>query len=218
MESRLFVIPTRMEAEPFIRQCGFEPDSEEGLYKIPGTGNNLLIAGIGIVPVVFNLTRHFASKRYSRVIHGGIAGSYFLPLQPGEVVQVTRDTFADVGIDHAGVFRWVFHEGLWAPDQHPFKSGWMEVEPDETLGIESVSSITVDLVTAGPERKARMIEKFNPQVESMEGAAVFYVCMRESIPVIQLRAISNYTGIRDRKSWKVEEAVDALTKQLIKLL
>jgi futalosine hydrolase len=134
------------------------------------------------------------------------------------VVQVTRDTFADVGIDHGGIFRWVFHEGLWAPDKHPFKSGWMEVEEDKGLKLECVSSVTVDLVTASPERKAKMIERFNPQVESMEGAAVFYVCKREEIPITQIRSISNFTGIRDRKSWKIEEAIETLTTTLLKLI
>jgi futalosine hydrolase len=216
--SRLLVIPTMTEAAELIRTAGFRQVGVPGFFELPGTDWNLMIAGIGTVPVIYNLTRHFATARYEKVIHAGIAGSYFLPLQPGEVVQVTRDTFADVGIDHGGIFRWIFHEGLWNPEEKPFRFGWMEVPEDPSLNLECVSSITVDLVTASPERKARMIDKFNPQAESMEGAAVFYVCLKEDIPVIQIRAISNYTGIRDRKSWKVEEAIDSLTNVLTKLL
>jgi futalosine hydrolase len=218
MMEKLFAIPTLHEAELLISKSGFQPTDDPDLFNLPGAGWKLLISGIGIVPTIYNLTKHFSSNKYQKVVHAGIAGSYFLPLQPGEVVQVTRDTFADVGIDHGGVFRWVFHEGLWAPDKSPFKSGWMEVEEDKELKIECVSSITVDLVTASPERKAKMIERFNPQIESMEGAAVFYVCKRESIPVMQIRSISNFTGIRDRKSWKIEEAIESLTNTLIKLI
>jgi futalosine hydrolase len=63
-----------------------------------------------------------------------------------------------------------------------------------------------------------LAEKFNPQLESMEGAAVLYVCGREDIPAIQIRAISNYVGVRDRFSWKTEEAITALTKVISGLI
>jgi futalosine hydrolase len=216
--SQLIVIPTLNEALPLIRTAGFTQTADPKVYQKPGTGWNLLLAGVGTVPVMYNLTKHFASNRYDRVIHAGIAGSYFLPLQPGEVVQVIRDTFVDVGIDHGGIFRWIFHENLWNPNEKPFRNGWMEVPEDQSIKLEAVNGITVDLVTAGPERKTRLAEKFNPQTESMEGAAVFYVCKMEDIPVIQIRAISNYVGVRDRHSWKTEEAIDALTGIISKLL
>jgi futalosine hydrolase len=216
--SQLIVIPTLTEALPLIRIAGFSGTDDPAIYQNEDCGWKLLIAGIGSVPVIYRLTRHFAFNRYDRVIHGGIAGSYFLPLQPGEVVQVVRDTFVDVGIDHGGIFRWIFHENLWKPDEKPFKNGWMEVAEDRSLKLEAVNGITVDLVTAGPERKARLAERFNPQIETMEGAAVFYVCKMEDIPVIQIRAISNYVGIRDRQSWKTDEAIDALGKVIAGLI
>jgi futalosine hydrolase len=216
--SQLIVIPTLSEALPLIRIAGFTPTEDPLLYQQKESGWRLLIAGIASVPVMYNLTRHLCVNSYDRVIHGGIAGSYFLPLQPVEVVQVIRDTFVDVGIDHGGIFRWIFHENLWKPDEKPFRHGWMDVPEDRTLKLEAVTSITVDLVTAGPDRKARLAEKFNPQIESMEGAAVFYVCKMEGIPVIQIRAISNYVGVRDRYNWKIDEAIDALTKVISEIV
>ena len=216
--SQLIVIPTLSEALPLIRSAGFSQSDDPLIYQKNDSDWKLMIAGIATVPVLYNLTRHLSANRYDRVIHAGIAGSYFLPLQPGEAVQVVRDTFVDVGIDHGGIFRWIFHENLWNPDEKPFRNGWMEVEEDKTLHLESVNGITVDLVTAGPERKARLAERFNPQIESMEGAAVFYVCKMENIPVIQIRAISNYVGVRDRFSWKTEEAIEAITKVISGLL
>ncbi|MCX6223768.1 MAG: hypothetical protein NTV01_03310 [Bacteroidia bacterium] len=209
--SQLIVIPTLSEALPLIRSAGFIQTADPIVYQKPDSRWKLLIAGIGTVPVIYNLTRHFAAGKYEQVVHCGIAGSYFLPLEPGEVVQVVRDTFVDVGIDHGGIFRWIFHENLWKPDEKPFRNGWMEVPEDPSLKLEAVNGITVDLITAGPERKARLADKFNPHIESMEGAAVFYVCKMEDIPVIQIRAISNYVGVRDRYSWKTEEAIEALT-------
>lgn len=216
--SQLIVFPTLTEALALIRSAGFMQTADPVIYQKQDSDCKLIIAGIGTVPVIYNLTRHLSVNRYERVIHGGIAGSYFLSLQPGAVVQVVRDTFVDVGIDDNGVFRWIFQENLWNPDEKPFQNGWMHVQEDRTLKLQAVTSVTVDLVTAGPERKASLSGKFNPQIESMEGAAVFYVCKMEDIPVIQIRAISNYVGIRDRQSWKTEEAIDALTKVISGLI
>jgi len=216
--NQLIVIPTLTEALPLIQTAGFQPTGDPKLYIKHGSSWKLFVAGIGTVPVIYNLTKHFATNRYDRVIHGGIAGSYFLPLQPGEVVQVVRDTFVDMGIDQGGIFRWIFHENLWKPDEKPFRNGWIEVEEDRKLNLEAVSGITVDLVTAGAERKARLTERFNPQIESMEGAAVLYVCKMEDIPVIQIRSISNYVGVRDRHNWKTDEAIEALTKVISDLI
>ena len=58
----------------------------------------------------------------------------------------------------------------------------------------------------------------NIEVESMEGAAVFYVAKMLDIPVLQLRSISNYVEPRDRSSWKIKEAINNLNEHLIKIL
>ncbi|MBK8310223.1 MAG: hypothetical protein IPL04_04300 [Chitinophagaceae bacterium] len=55
-------------------------------------------------------------------------------------------------------------------------------------------------------------------VESMEGAALHYVCLMEKIPFIQLRAISNYITERNKKKWNMKESITNLNKEIIKLL
>ena len=48
--------------------------------------------------------------------------------------------------------------------------------------------------------------KFLPVIESMEGAALHYVCLMEKIPFLQIRSISNYIGERDKKKWNMKDA------------
>jgi futalosine hydrolase len=210
---QLLVIPTLAEAEQLIADYGFKPTNQPALFE-RSASCSLFICGIGTLPVVFNLSRHLAENRYDRLIHAGVAGSFFRNLQPGEVVEVTRDTFADYGIDHDGIFRWIFHEGLWNPDEAPFRNGWLEVPADPQLNLQRVSAVTVDLVTGSEQRKQHLINKFNPHIETMEGAAVLYVCARMGMPAVQIRGISNHTGTRDRLGWKIREAIDAFTREL----
>ena len=64
----------------------------------------------------------------------------------------------------------------------------------------------------------KIIERLNPQIESMEGAAFFYVCQQKKQQCIQLRAISNYVEKRNRKSWKVDLALNNLVEETARLI
>jgi len=55
-------------------------------------------------------------------------------------------------------------------------------------------------------------------IESMEGAAFHYVCLQEAVPFLQLRAVSNMIGERDKTKWLMKEAIDNLNKELIVLI
>jgi len=55
-------------------------------------------------------------------------------------------------------------------------------------------------------------------VESMEGAAFFYVCMNEHIPCLSLRAVSNRVGERDKNKWNIPLALAELRKMLASIL
>ena len=56
---------------------------------------------------------------------------------------------------------------------------------------------------------------FNPDVESMEGAAVFYTCEYSgTVPFVEVRAISNYVEKRDKSKWKTGDAINNLCEIL----
>ena len=57
-------------------------------------------------------------------------------------------------------------------------------------------------------------EKYHPDIETMEGAAFFYVCSREKIPFMALRAVSNIVEPRDREKWNIELALANLSVKL----
>jgi futalosine hydrolase len=52
----------------------------------------------------------------------------------------------------------------------------------------------------------------------MEGAALHYTCLMENIPFIQLRAVSNFVGERDKNKWKMKEAIAVLNEKLRRIL
>ena len=63
-----------------------------------------------------------------------------------------------------------------------------------------------------------MWKTFAADIESMEGAALHYVCLLQKVPFLQLRSISNKVGVRDKTKWKIKTAIDNLTMELNALL
>jgi futalosine hydrolase len=46
----------------------------------------------------------------------------------------------------------------------------------------------------------------------MEGYGVAVAAVQFGVPVIEIRAVSNPVGPRDRAAWKIREALDSLEK------
>ena len=57
-----------------------------------------------------------------------------------------------------------------------------------------------------------------PLIESMEGAAVFYVCNWLGIPCYQVRAVSNFVEPRDSSKWNIPLALENLKEALLNVL
>ena len=61
------------------------------------------------------------------------------------------------------------------------------------------------------------MSKFNPDIETMEGASFFYICARENIPFFAVRAISNRIETRNRDKWNIPLALEMLSKKLVEI-
>ncbi len=193
----------------------------------------LMVTGIGSTATVWALTRRlFTGPRPDLVINAGIAGSFRDSLRTGDVVMPVSDCFADAGVESAEGFLTLAEAGLQDPDAYPFtggrisafnSSGERTVVPDSFFKLEAgdirpVKAVTVNTVTGTRETAGRLMLKYDPDIETMEGAAFFYVCSREGIPFIALRAVSNRVGIRDRGSWNIALALENLSLVLENLL
>ena len=84
--------------------------------------------------------------------------------------------------------------------------------------LKMVSAITVNKVL-GKESSIEAAKKhFHPDIESMEGAAVFYSCLMSHQPFAEIRAISNYVEERDKSKWDIPLAVKNLNGYVAELI
>ncbi len=80
----------------------------------------------------------------------------------------------------------------------PYKGGLLYTDikyKNKMKGLlKPVRAITVNTATGSEITKEKLLKKFNPDIETMEGATFFYICSRENIPFLAVRAISNKVG------------------------
>lgn len=181
---------------------------------------DVLLTGVGMPIALYHLQKKITENKYNLVIQVGLAGAFTTKFELGETVFVKQDAFGDLGIEEKERFTPIFETDLFNKNEFPFENGWL-VNKNKILQqstLEVVKAVTINKVTDKGSIKQQLIDSFNPDIETMEGAALHYVCLHQNIPFIQLRAISNYVGERDKTKWKIDLAISNLHNELIKLL
>ena len=201
------VAATMAEIEPLIE-------------KTSTSDFKLIITGVGCVATTFQLTRLLATEKPDLIIQAGIAGTFDNTLPLGITVAVLRDQFADLGVEENNEWKDVFDLNLTHENDFPHVNGWLNNDNEhiKDLGIPTVTSITINEVTTNSSRIDQFTKKYQPSIESMEGAAFHYACLQYKIPFVQLRAVSNYVGERDKKKWQIVDAIENLNKKVIDIL
>ncbi len=219
----LIVFASELEAESLLKKITDEAiNLNEGkFFKLNNTLFEIFISGIGIPLTSYSLTKKILSEKYNLLINAGICGSYNDDLCIGDCVSVILDEFADLGITYKdNSFKTFFEEGLLKPDKKPFSSGklYNRLKSNIDTELPKVTAITVNNVSGNKEQIEFRREKFNPDIESTEGAAVAYVCIQEKINFLQIRAISNKVEERNKKNWDIPLALDNLGDELFRIL
>lgn len=176
-----------------------------------------LVTGVGLGPSMYQLAKHLILNPPELVIQAGIAGSLDPQLLPGETVVIDADTIGDAGVVENKQFHNLFALGLADPDLFPWKEGFLPNPYAQWLALPELKmakGITVNEVSTNPERIQQYRLQWGAQTESMEGAALHYVCLMENVPFLQLRSISNIIGERDKTKWKLKEAIQNLDTEL----
>ena len=199
----LVVSATRMEIEPFTQMAAV---------------TDILITGVGAPVCIYSLTKQLQRKQYDMVIQAGIAGTFRNAYAPGETVTVKQDLFADLGIYDKDEFFTLFDRGFAEPNAAPYTSGILQNDDANLFSMPAVNAITINTVSDKYAQKELFQKKYEPDIESMEGAAFHYVCLSENVKFLQLRSISNFVGERIKTNWKMNEAVQSLNENLARIV
>lgn len=211
----VLVAATRKEIEPLSRYLS------ERIYLRKHQKVDTLITGVGLMNATYSLARLFASSRPTLAIQAGVAGSFHPIYSPGMVVTVREDMVGDLGVMENNQWLDLYDLGLAEANTPPWQDKKL-TNPHKNLlsklQLECVRGITVNRISTQPEFIQGMKDKYMPVVETMEGAAFHYACLKENIPFVQFRGISNLVGERDKRNWKLSESIQALNTEIINFL
>lgn len=178
-------------------------------------------SGVGMLASAVSITRMVYEDKPDLIIQAGIAGCFDTNQPLGNVVVIADELVGDMGVQEEGKWKDLFDLKLEKSNYHPYEkrklpNPWLNTY--NLLKLQEVSGITVNEITTEPERIRQLYKKYNPTTESMEGAALHYVCREAQIPFIQIRALSNYIGERDKANWLLQPAIENLNQTLIKYI
>jgi len=210
----LLIVATAKEIAPFLEH--YRSRIKKEFLDI-----DVLITGIGLTSTTYHLTKQLQLKKPGMVIQAGVAGCFDKQTPLGTVVKIKQDAIADESVVELKKLKTLFDLQLLQTSQFPFKNGWLE-NPGNVLfkktKLKMVKGISVNQITTSKQMITFYKSRFNPVIESMEGAALHYVCLMENIPFLQLRSISNYIGERNKKNWNMNESIMNLNDVLIKTI
>ena len=175
---------------------------------------DVLAAGVGSVVAAVNTAKALSSAEYSLVICAGIGGGFSGKAEVGSLVVATEIVAADLGAETS--------EGFCSLEELGF--GFTRVQIDANLvsrltqalqeaklPVNTGPVLTVSTVTGTAASAAELASRVpGATAEAMEGYGVGSAANDRGLPVLEIRAISNVVGPRDRSAWQIKGALDAL--------
>jgi len=185
------------------------------LYQMPF---DCMISGPGVFNTAHALTVYLEQTRPDLILHTGIAGAFSSvgsncnDIGIGDIAVATQEQYIHTGVGCNTQQRSCLPFDLI--EGHPLtRQGIYKADPELldiyhgmltgefALPVVRGNFITVSSITATLDNARKIYKDFFPVMEAMEGAAAFHVAALYDVPIIEIRAASNYAGERDKASW-----------------
>ncbi|QDH22131.1 futalosine hydrolase [Saccharibacillus brassicae] len=175
---------------------------------------DVVAAGVGVAAAAAGTAIALSRGRYARVVSAGIAGGFAGRAAIGSIVVASAMTAADLGSDSP--------DGFLSVDALGFGSAVIAADAERSaallgaLGEAGLAAclgpvLTVSTTTGTLEGAQSLAARVpGAAAEGMEGFGVAEAARQFGLPALEVRAISNAVGPRDRGAWKIGEALGAL--------
>jgi len=177
-------------------------------------GFEVIAAGVGPAAAAAVTASRLARSAYRLVISAGIAGGFDGRAEVGGVVIADSIIAADLGSETADGFASVRELGFGndrIETETAASNRLAEALKRSGLPASLGPILTVSTTTGSAERAAALAAQVpGAAAEGMEGFGVATAAALAQVPVMEIRAISNKVGPRDRSAWRIPEALRQL--------
>lgn len=215
----LVVTAVPAERDAAVRRLGEASPRPDLPYPAVGAGDVVAAAG-GVGPVAAavatsRLLTAFeqAGRRVDLVVSAGLAGGFAGRAAIGDVVVAGTAAFADLGASTDDGFLDLAGLGLsgGAPLPSPDAGRVRAALAAAGLPVRTGTVLTLATMTGTDARGARLASAHPDAVaEAMEGYGVAWAAVEHGIPWVEVRAVSNLIGRRDRSAWDIPAAFASL--------
>jgi len=171
---------------------------------------DVAIGGVGLSATAYNTSRLITEHKPDWLILAGIAGAYQnASLAINDVVLVSEEYEADLGFFTPRGFTHLSELDIAMDFSIPKQ--WTCPYVDAITDFTPVRSNSMNAAMAP------FVRTTDIQIENMEGAAFFQVCLAEQQKFLEIRCISNYVKIDD-ETWDMAGSLQSLSRALDRVI
>ncbi len=175
--------------------------------------------GVGKIEATLALTRRLSAGLPEVVVGFGVSGVFEgQGLEVGDVCVVTEESLADEGLVTTEGFEDLVQLKLASTVRWNADPEWTARVAAALGDVPRVRGTTVSTISGTDALAHAYRDRVDAALESMEGAAVARVCQAFGVPWVQVRAISNRVGDRERGGWDLKLAKTRLHEAVRTLL
>lgn len=175
---------------------------------------DVIAAGVGPAAAAAGTMKALMEAKYALVISAGIGGGFADRAEVGSVVLADRMIAADWGVETQEGFSSLDELGFGTtrfPTNHELTASWKAALQRAGISVTVGPVLTVSTATGTAQTTALLAERVpGAAAEAMEGCGVATAAQYCGVPIMELRAISNQVGPRDRESWRIPDALKRL--------
>lgn len=192
-----------------------EAEREAVLRGLSGIGAfDVRLAGVGPASAAATTATALASADYDLVISAGIGGGFAGQADIGAIVLASEIVAADLGAESPDGFISVdalgFGTSRIAADA-ALAMRWAETLRAAGKPVAVGPIVTVCTATGTAASASALAARVTgAAAEGMEGFGVATAAQLRGVPVLEIRAVSNPVGPRDRSVWRIPEALRSL--------
>lgn len=187
--------------------------AERDAVAAAGTRLAVLAAGVGPAAAAAGTAAALAGGGFGLVVSAGIGGGFPAVAPVGSLVVSSALRAADLGAQTPDGFADVAALGFGTAEYRPPRA--LARDAARAAGAALAPVLTVSTATGTAARAAELAERHpGAGAEAMEGFGVAEAAARAGLPVLEVRAVSNAVGPRDREAWRIPQALSALTRAI----
>ena len=169
----------------------------------------IVAGGVGMAASAAATAVALALGSYDAVVSMGIGGGFDGRAAVGAVVVASSSVACQLGADSPDGYLDFGAMGL--VDTCLTTAGDVDAVA-RRLGARTGPVLSVSTVTGTDARALDYAERWSPVAEAMEGFGVWTAAHTAGVVPYEIRTISNRVGRRDRSSWDIAAALDALSR------